>query len=216
MRIRTRLENQLDFKVGDKVVYPNHGVGVIEEVRQRAVGDIEASFYCLKILATDSTVMVPVNNTQAVGLRKVLTRRETTRVVKLLKLFTASALFEGRSEANDADFFILKHIWNNLDQRDILRDIVDPVLEAYFERNPRATRAGGAPADVESLVQEVQLIEKMLSSGQPVSDIQLFSQLRNLSNVKAALLLHDSPTAKEVAKRVDNLLESVFKSSKFE
>ncbi len=138
------------------------------------------------------------------------------RVVKLLKLFTASALFEGRTAANDADFFILKHIWNNLDQRDILRDIVDPVLEAFYERNPRVARTGGAPADVESLVQEVQIIERMFSSGQPISDIQLFSQLRNLGNVKAALLLHDSPTAKEVATRIDTLMESIFKSSKFE
>ena len=75
----------MSFKVGDKVVYPNHGVGVIEEVKRRAIGDEESSFYCLRILSTDSTVMVPVNNTQAVGLRKVLTRREVTRVVKVLK-----------------------------------------------------------------------------------------------------------------------------------
>ena len=75
----------MDFKVGDKVVYPNHGVGVIEQVAKRSVGDLESSFYCLRILSTDSTVMVPVDNTQAVGLRKVLTRRETNRVLKALK-----------------------------------------------------------------------------------------------------------------------------------
>ena len=75
----------MSFKVGDKVVYPNHGVGVIEEVARRAIGDLESSFYCLRILSTDSTVMVPVDNTQAVGLRKVLTRREITRVIKALK-----------------------------------------------------------------------------------------------------------------------------------
>jgi len=92
----------LSFKVGDKVVYPNHGVGVIEAVRQRAVGDIEASFYCLRILSTDSTVMVPVNNTQAVGLRKVLTRREVTRVVKVLKdgEVTTYDDWKGRFQAN--------------------------------------------------------------------------------------------------------------------
>lgn len=138
------------------------------------------------------------------------------RVVKLLKLFTASALFEGRATPNDADFFVLKHIWNNLDQREILRDIIDPVLEAWYERNPQISRAGGAPADIDSLVHEVRLIEQMLSGGTPISDIQLFSQLRNLNNVKQALLLHASPTAREVAARVDQLLESIFQSSKFE
>jgi len=138
------------------------------------------------------------------------------RVVKLLKLFMASALYEGRKTPNDGDFFILKHIWNNLDQREILRDIIDPVLESYYERNPQVTRTGGAPADIQSLVQEVKLIEQMLSGGESVSDIQLFSQLRNLNNVKQALLLHNTPTAREVAGRVDNLLESIFQSSKFD
>ncbi len=92
----------MSFKVGDKVVYPNHGVGVIEAVRERSIGDIEASFYCLRILSTDSTVMVPVQNTEAVGLRKVLTRREVTRVVKALKdgEVTTYDDWKGRFQAN--------------------------------------------------------------------------------------------------------------------
>src|SRR5690606_26172286 len=120
------------------------------------------------------------------------------RVVKLLKLFTASALYDGRNQPNESDFFLLKHIWNNLDQREILRDIVDPVLEGFYERHPQATRSGGAPADVESLGNEIKLIEQMLSSGAPISDIQLFSQLRNLNNVKQALAFHNTSAAREL------------------
>jgi CarD family transcriptional regulator len=92
----------VNFKVGDKVVYPNHGVGVIEQVAKRSVGDLESSFYCLRILSTDSTVMVPVDNTQAVGLRKVLTRRETNRVLKALKdgEVTTYDDWKGRFQAN--------------------------------------------------------------------------------------------------------------------
>jgi CarD family transcriptional regulator len=92
----------LSFKVGDKVVYPNHGVGVIEQVARRAVGDIESSFYCLRILSTDSTVMVPVDNTAAVGLRKILTRREVSRVVKALKDSEVTTYddWKGRFQAN--------------------------------------------------------------------------------------------------------------------
>ncbi len=90
------------FKVGDKVVYPNHGVGIIEEVKQRAIGDIEASFYCLRILSTDSTVMVPVENTKAVGLRKVLARRDTKRVFNVLKDSEVTIYddWKGRFQAN--------------------------------------------------------------------------------------------------------------------
>jgi CarD family transcriptional regulator len=92
----------LDFKVGDKVVYPNHGVGVIEEVKNRSIGEIENSFYCLRIISTDSTVMVPVDNTRAVGLRKVLTRREVTRVLKVLREGEVTTYddWKGRFQAN--------------------------------------------------------------------------------------------------------------------
>ena len=92
----------LTFKVGDKVVYPNHGVGIIEEVARRSIGNIEGSFYCLRILSTDSTVMVPIHNTQAVGLRKLLSKRETNRVVKALKdgEVTTYDDWKGRFQAN--------------------------------------------------------------------------------------------------------------------
>ena len=92
----------MDFKVGDKVVYPNHGVGVIEQVAKRSVGDTVSSFYCLRIISTDSTVMVPVGNTMAVGLRKVLTRREVTRVMEVLKNGDVATYddWKGRFQAN--------------------------------------------------------------------------------------------------------------------
>ena len=92
----------MSFKVGDKVVYPNHGVGVIEQVAQHAIGGSESSFYRLRIVATDSTVMVPVENTAAVGLRKVLSRRETSRVIKTLREGEVTTYddWKGRFQAN--------------------------------------------------------------------------------------------------------------------
>jgi CarD family transcriptional regulator, regulator of rRNA transcription len=92
----------LDFKVGDKVVYPNHGVGVIEQVMKKSVGDMVSSFYCLRIISTDSTVMVPVGNTIAVGLRKVLTRKEIVRVMDVLKNGDVATYddWKGRFQAN--------------------------------------------------------------------------------------------------------------------
>jgi CarD family transcriptional regulator len=103
-KLGTRLarEARLDFKVGDKVVYPNHGVGVIEQVTNQSIGDVVSSFYRLRILSTDSTVMVPVGNTSAVGLRKVLTRREVTRVLGVLKNGEVATYddWKGRFQAN--------------------------------------------------------------------------------------------------------------------
>ncbi len=95
-------EGSVDFKVGDKVVYPNHGVGVIEEVAKRTIGEVSSSFYCLRIISTDSTVMVPVGNTTVVGLRKVLTKRQVTKVLKTLKEGEVATYddWKGRFQAN--------------------------------------------------------------------------------------------------------------------
>lgn len=59
------------FRVGDKVVYPNHGVGVIEHIASRAVGDTSQEFYLLKIEASNLRVMVPFTNVASVGMRAV-------------------------------------------------------------------------------------------------------------------------------------------------
>ena len=75
----------MDFKIGDKVVYPNHGVGIIEQVTKKSVGDTVSSFYCLRIISTDSTVMVPRNNTANVGLRPIVSRKEIELVFDVLK-----------------------------------------------------------------------------------------------------------------------------------
>ena len=62
------------------------------------------------------------------------------RVVKLLKLFAASAFLDGRAEPDASDFFVLKHIWNNEDQAAILESIVTPVLEAHYRDHPQQRR----------------------------------------------------------------------------
>jgi MoxR-like ATPase len=137
------------------------------------------------------------------------------RVVKLTKLFAASALFDGRSEPCDADFFVLKHIWNNLDQAEILAEIVSPVLDRYYREHPEERRFIGPSAGLEELLGELELIRDLLTSGQQLSDIQLFSQLKNLNEIKAALQSIDNETARRMISQVDQLLDSVFASSKF-
>ena len=74
-----------EFKIGDKVVYPNHGLGIIEQIEKRATGDRVEEFLTLRIVANDSTVMVPRSNTANVGLRRVVTRREVEEVFDVLK-----------------------------------------------------------------------------------------------------------------------------------
>jgi len=137
------------------------------------------------------------------------------RVVKLLKLFAASALFDGRTQANDGDFFVLKHIWNNLDQVELLEEIVNPVVDAYFRDRPEERRFLGPQAGLDELLAELKMIRELLTSGVELSDIQLFSQLKNLNEIKAALQAIGNDTARRMLGEVDQLLETVFASSKF-
>jgi MoxR-like ATPase len=137
------------------------------------------------------------------------------RAVKLLKLFAASAVFDGRGHVTDGDFFILRHIWNNLDQAELLEEIVNPVVDTYYREHPDERRFIGPQASLEDLLSELNLIRELLTSGGALSDIQLFSQLKNLNEIKAALAAISNETAERMMREVDQLLESVFSSSKF-
>jgi CarD family transcriptional regulator len=75
----------LKFKVGDKVVYPNHGVGVIKAIRDQQIRGETSTFISLQILSTDSIVMVPVQNSSSVGLRKLVPRTKVRQVLDRLK-----------------------------------------------------------------------------------------------------------------------------------
>ncbi len=75
----------MKFKVGDKVVYPNHGVGVVQEIRELKYGGQQSTFISLKILSSDSIVMVPVENSKTVGLRKLVSRAKVRKVLQKLR-----------------------------------------------------------------------------------------------------------------------------------
>ena len=138
------------------------------------------------------------------------------RVVKLLKLFAASAVFDGRTEVNDADFFVLRHVWNTPEQEEILQEIVGPVLDQWYEQHPDQARIGATPTNLQDLLAELKVIRETLTGSEVLSDMQLFSQLRNLGDIKAALMrMPDNPTAQRMTGEVDKLLETMFASSRF-
>jgi len=74
----------MGFRVGQKVVYPNHGVGIIEQIEQKQIGDAALSFYTLRLAATNSVVLVPVANAKEVGLRAPIKTGECELLFKNL------------------------------------------------------------------------------------------------------------------------------------
>jgi CarD family transcriptional regulator len=75
----------MSFIIGEKVVYPNHGVGVIEQINIRSIAGQQESFYQLKICSNSMMVMVPTTNVADVGLRKLITKEDVNRVMDLLR-----------------------------------------------------------------------------------------------------------------------------------
>ena len=78
------MNGHLSFQIGDKVVYPNHGVGIIEQISSRTIGPLVQKFYLLKIKASSLKVEVPFNNVGSVGLRPVVKNGEVAKILNFL------------------------------------------------------------------------------------------------------------------------------------
>lgn len=74
----------MDFQVGEKVIYPNHGIGVVESIQTRPTPSGKISLYKLRILSNDSRVWVPQQNADGVGLRPVITAKGVRKIFSLL------------------------------------------------------------------------------------------------------------------------------------
>ncbi|MFQ5788924.1 MAG: CarD family transcriptional regulator [Acidobacteriota bacterium] len=73
------------FQIGDKVVYPNHGIGVVEDILSTSAVSESSKFYKLRILSNATVVKVPIGNVEGVGLRSVITEKDVDRIFDLLE-----------------------------------------------------------------------------------------------------------------------------------
>jgi CarD family transcriptional regulator len=75
----------MEFRLGEKVVYPNHGVGVIEQISYGYLNGRSERYYMLRIVSSGLKVMVPHSNVGNVGLRPVIRTTEVTQVFAYLE-----------------------------------------------------------------------------------------------------------------------------------
>jgi CarD family transcriptional regulator len=73
------------FKVGDKAVYPAAGVAEVIRIEEKDIAGSRQKFYVLRILDKNQTIMVPVTNASAVGLRQVVNEEEINEIFDILK-----------------------------------------------------------------------------------------------------------------------------------
>lgn len=73
------------YEVGAKVVYPVHGVGIINSIEDKTVLGEKRSYYIIKLAISDMTVMIPINKSEQLGLRLVVSNRDVYKALKLIK-----------------------------------------------------------------------------------------------------------------------------------
>ena len=73
------------FSVGDKVVYPAHGVAEVDKIEIKNIGGSEQSFYVLRLLDSGTKLMVPIANEEQVGMRSIVIESEADKVFDILR-----------------------------------------------------------------------------------------------------------------------------------
>jgi len=75
----------VSYRKGDKVIYPHHGAAVIEDLTEREFLGEKKKYLILRLAYGDLTLMVPVESTEEVGLRDVVSKREVRKVMEVLR-----------------------------------------------------------------------------------------------------------------------------------
>ena len=73
------------FKVGDKAVYPAHGVGKVTGIERQSIAGETERFYILQILENGMKIMIPTRKVDDVGLRNVISKKQAEKVYQILK-----------------------------------------------------------------------------------------------------------------------------------
>lgn len=73
------------YKLGAKVVYPLHGVGIISSIEDKTVLGETRSYYIIKLAISDMTVMIPTRRSDDLGLRLVVTSKDVKQALRLIE-----------------------------------------------------------------------------------------------------------------------------------
>lgn len=118
-------EVTLLFNVGDKVVYPMHGAGIIEAIEEKEILGVIKKYYIMRIPIGDMKVMIPMNSVNDIGLREVVDDRAIEQVIGILKddRTDMSANWNRRYRANldkmkSGDIYEIADVVRNLMLRD--------------------------------------------------------------------------------------------------
>jgi CarD family transcriptional regulator len=85
METQVQQDSETSFQVGDMAVHPAHGVGEVTGIERRDLGGSMNLFYVLKIIDSGLKVMIPTSSVAQVGLRRVMSKKEADKVLRILR-----------------------------------------------------------------------------------------------------------------------------------
>ena len=144
----------IEFKPGDVVVYPKHGVGEITSIESMEVASIKTQFYVVKMEQAKLIIRVPVDKLEEVGLRKISPKKTIDEVFSILKLKPKirRIMWSRRAQEYDTKIFSGDPIKIGEVVRDLFRKNSQPE-QSYSERQMFQVA-------LERLAREVAAVEK--------------------------------------------------------
>ena len=143
-----------EFKIGEIVVYPKHGVGEIMRIESMEVSNIKTKFYVVKMEQAKLTIRVPLEKQEEVGLRKISTKKIIEQVFEVLKLKPKirRIMWSRRAQEYDSKIF----------SGDPIR--IAEVVRDLFRKNSQAEQSYSErqmfQVAIERLAREVAAVEK--------------------------------------------------------
>tara|TARA_B100001173_G_scaffold274478_1_gene254118 strand:+ start:760 stop:1260 length:501 start_codon:yes stop_codon:yes gene_type:complete len=144
----------LDFKIGDAVVYPKHGVGEVIKIESMEIANIKTMFYVVKMEQSKLTIRVPLDKQDEVGLRKISPKKVIEEVFSVLKLKPKirRIMWSRRAQEYDAKIFS----GDPIKIAEVVRDL--------FRKNTQAEQSYSErqmfQIAIERLAREVAAVEK--------------------------------------------------------
>ena len=127
-----------DFAVGDNVVYPHHGAGVVEKKESKQLLGEEREYLTIKILHNDMTVQVPCENAGMAGLRRVIGPKDCQKVISVLTDDVSEMpknwnrrFKHNREKIKTGDVFELAEVVRNLAIREIEKGLSTGEKQRY-------------------------------------------------------------------------------------
>ena len=96
----SKRRKEMKFTIGEKVLYPMHGAGVIDAVEEHEVLGKTQEYYVLRLLIDGMRVMVPVNSSKKIGLRVVIDKGKVAKVIDILKTGKTGIISDWKTRYN--------------------------------------------------------------------------------------------------------------------